>query len=293
MHKIVPRSFEMSLGVTYLIGLLHDLPEILLRQAFPPQYEAATDFADQANRSLRQIMPDVFSVSMAELANELVTLLKLPPLIATPLRECAAATGAVGSGPMVDRLALALRYAEYYANALQLPLTPYSTMIAPLTMTDCRMAYIAADAINGSEIRAHAIEVTKKLAGDTTDQCAGTTARPKIWYARHNTFAALDPVEEALKLLGDVQTYSEPPSKREHFDNLNAVVVTAPAIDTFGTLWCLPDRMSAEAGGNRPKVLYITPPSSPDAQRPANDKSSPLCYPYSIADLEASLTPAQ
>jgi two-component system, chemotaxis family, chemotaxis protein CheY len=298
MHKIVPRSFEMSLGVTYLIGLLHDLPEILLRQAFPAQYEAATDFADQANRSLRQIMPDVFSVSMAELANELVTLLKLPPQIATPLREYAAATGTVGpeagrSGPMVDRLALALRYAEYYANALQLPLTPYSTMIAPLTLTDCRMAYIAADAINGSEIRTNAMEITKKLAGDAADQSTVTTARPKIWYARHNTFAALDPVEEALKLLADVQTYSEPPSKREHFDHLTAVVVTAPAIDTFGTLWYLPDRMAAEAGGNRPKVLCITPPPGADSKRPANDKSSTLCYPFSFAALEASFKPTK
>ncbi|HEX3356002.1 MAG TPA: response regulator [Tepidisphaeraceae bacterium] len=293
MHKIVPRSFEMSLGVTYLIGLLHDLPEILLRQAFPAQYEAATDFADQANRSLRQIMPDVFSVSMAEIAGELATLLKLPPLIATPLREYAAATGAIGSeagrpGPMVDRLALALRYAEYYANALQLPLTPYSASIAPLTLTDCRTAYIATDAINGSEIRSHTLEITKQLHGDAANQPATSEAKPKIWYARHNSFAPLDPVEEALKLLADVVVYSEPPSKREHFDNLNGVIVCAPSIDTFGLLWCLPDRMPQASATNRLNVLHVLPSSNADSKRAAAENINTLCYPFSQATLEAT-----
>jgi two-component system, chemotaxis family, chemotaxis protein CheY len=295
MHKIVPRSFEMGVGVAYAIGLLHDLPEILLRQAFPSQYEAAADFADQAGRPLRHIMPDVFSVSISDIASELLTLLKLPPLIATPLRDYAAATESTGTesgraAPTIDRLALSLRFAEYFANALQLTSTPADAFIAPISLAECRAAYVSADSINGADIRAHAIAISKKLAGDATETPAVTPQRLKLWYARHNTYAAFDPVEEALKLFADVETHAAPPSKREHFANLDGVVVCAPATDTFGLLWCLPDRMNQTSAGGRLKILYIVPPSAgTDPKRSANDDVHTLPYPFSLTALEQSL----
>jgi hypothetical protein len=282
----------MSIGVAYLIGLLHDLPEILFRQAFPSQYEAAADYADQAGKTLRHIMPDVFSISISDIANEVTSQLKLPPLIAAPIREYTAATATLSqSAPIVDRLAMALRFAEFYANAMQLTAAPCEAMIAPLSQNECRAAYIAADAINGEEIRTHAIATCRKLTGDNTEETPVTTSlRPRLWYTRHNTYAALDPVEEALKRFADVETHAEPPSRREHFANLNGVVVCAPAIDTFGLLWCLPDRMPQGSASSHPKVLYILP-SGPatDAKKHLMEEVSTLQHPFSLAMLEQAL----
>jgi CheY-like chemotaxis protein len=293
MHKIVPKSFEMSVGVAYAIGLLHDLPEILLRQAFPSQYEAAADFADQAGRPLRHIMPDVFGVSICDITNELLTALKLPPLIAAPLRDYAALSESCGEksarpSPGLDRLALALRFAEYYANALQMTSSPADAFIAPLSPAECRAAYVSADPINGAEIRAHAIALTKKLDGDATEDPVVTTQRPRLWYARHNSYAPLDPVEDALRVFAEVQTHAEPPSKREHFATIDAVVVCAPAVDTFGLLWCLPDRTTSAAG--RPRILYLLPSSAgPEAKRPTTDDVKTLLHPFSLASLEDAM----
>jgi hypothetical protein len=295
MHKIVPRSFEISVGVSYLIGLLHDLPEILLRQAFPAQYEAACDFADQAGRPMRHIMPDIFSVSISDVANDLAALLKLPPLLATPLREYTAATEVIGESsgrsiPIVDRLAQALRFAEYYANALQLTSTPLDAYIAPLSLAECRAAYVATDAINGEDIRSHATCMAAKLADGVPSVPGLAAPRLKLWYTRHKSYAEFDPVEEALKCFAHVETHPEPPSKREQFANLDGVVVTAPAMDTFGSLWCLPDRMPQGSGSTRPKVLYVLPPSVGTNQKSATVADvGTLFYPFSLSALEEAL----
>ncbi len=285
MHKIVPRSFEMGIGVAYVIGLLHDLPEILFRQIYPAQYEAAIDFAGQANKSLRHIMPEVFGTTISEIANELATQLKLPPLIATPLREYAAATEMIGhtngpSAPIVDRLAMALRFAEYYVNAMRLTPTPADAFIAPLSLNECRAAYVATDAIDGDAVRDQSVAAVAKLLGETKD-AATITGRPRIWYARHNTYAALDPVEQALRQIADVQVHAEPPNKREHFTDLKAVVVVAPTLDTYGLLWCVPDRINQ--GPNPPKVLYILPSAShTDPKSAGNEHIQILQQPFSL-----------
>jgi CheY-like chemotaxis protein len=295
MHRIVPRSFEMGAGVAYLIGLLHDLPEILLTQAFPGQYEAALDFADQAHRPLRQIMPDVLSVSMSEIANEVVSQIKLPPLIATPFREFAAANLEPGrSGAMGDRLAMALRFSEYYANALQLTWAPSEAMFAPLTQAECRAAYIAASPLSGIDIRAHALATSKKLAGMPAEESAvavtGGARRPRLWYARLSSFASLDTVEEALKLMADVELHAEPPSKREHFAGVDGVVVCAPAADTFGVLWYLADRTGQDASGNnRVRVLNILPPASADAPGRVKEVHPSLHYPFTLKAFESAI----
>jgi two-component system chemotaxis response regulator CheY len=289
MQKIVPRSFEMSPGVAYVIGLLHDLPEILLRQAFPSQYGVAADFADQAGRPLRHIMREVFGVSISEITSELMTVLKLPPLIGMSLREYAVLTESErgGGSPSADRLALALQFSEYFANALQMMSTSADAMLAPLSLTECRTAYVSTDPVNGADIRARAMAMTKKLSGDASETTEEKPARLKIWYTRHKSFAPFDPIEEALKLFGDVQTHTEPPTKREHFQDLDGVVVCAESIENFGVLWCLPDRVHSSSAAGPLKILYLLPPAGAnEAKRSAHEDLSVLAYPLSMARLK-------
>lgn len=295
MHKIVPRSFEMSIGVAYLTGLLHDLPEILLRQAFPGQCEAATDYAEQANRTLRQIVPDVFGTSLSEIANEVFALLKLPQLISTPLREYAAATEVLGhdagrSTPMTDRLAMALRFAEYYANALGFTPSPSDALIAPLTLAECRAAYIGADSINGRDIADSVNTACAKFMGNSETPSTPSTVRPRIWYVRHGGYAALDPIEEALKGLANVETHAEPPTRPDDFTDIDGIVLSAPSLDAFGAHWYTADRLPA-GWAHHPRVLYALPPSSApaDPKLAGNDCVTILRYPFPRIAIEEAL----
>jgi two-component system chemotaxis response regulator CheY len=293
MHKIVPRSFEMSIGVAYLTGLLHDLPEIILRQAFPGQCEAATDYAEQANRTLRQILPDVFGTSLSEIATEVYSLLKLPQLISVPLREYAAATETRNTerpSPLVERLAMAIRFAEYYANALGFTPSPAEAFIAPLTLAECRAAYVGADAINGGDIAELVASASARIMDNSAAPIASSTARPRIWYVRHGGYAALDPIEEALKRLADVQTHAEPPARPEDFTGIKAIVLAAPSLDAFGVHWHAVDRLPA-GWAHHSRILYLLPSHSApaDSKVAGNDCINILRYPFPQLALEDAL----
>jgi two-component system chemotaxis response regulator CheY len=294
MLKIVPRSFEMNAGVPYTIGLIHDLPEILFRQIFPSQFEVASDFASQAGRSLYSLLPDLFDVSIADLANEVATVMGLPPLLATPLREYSAAAGFLGqdpgkAAPMVDRLALALRYAEFYANGLGLNPSA-AAFVAPLTVAECRLGYVSTDAIDGLALRTNAVTVGSELAGCAAEDAGNAPKSLKLWYVRHNSYAAFDPAEQALRLFADVQCHTEPPTKREHAAGIDGVVVSANAVDAFGMQWFSSDTTLRSASSRRLKFLFLLPPSgSVNSRASRADNVQTLLHPFSIETLQQSL----
>jgi two-component system chemotaxis response regulator CheY len=295
MLKIVPRSFEMSAGVAYTIGLLHDLPEILFRQTFPSQFEAACDFANQAGRSLYGMLPDLFDVSIADIANEVATVMGLPPLLAAPLREYAAAVESLGqdsgkAAPMVDRLALALRFAEFYANGLGLLHFPSTAFIAPLTAAECRLGYVSTDGIDGDAMRSNAISVSHELAGSAAPTTGASARSLKLWYVRHSAYAAFDPAEQALKILAEVECHAEPPAKREHFAGIDGVVVSASSLDAFGLQWFSSDSLLRSSLSRRLKVLFLLPPSGSATLTSRPESTLTLLHPFTLEMLQQSIS---
>jgi HD-like signal output (HDOD) protein len=265
MDRIVPRSFEPAPGAAYLMGMCHDLAEMLLRQYFREQFVAAVDFASQQGLSVRQMFSRVSGTSFAEVTQLLTAAMRLPQHAAAPICEHAAWEEG-GNERTMSPLAVALRIANFHANALQLTSSPCDALLGPLTQSECRSACITAAPLNTAEIRSEASMTIAMLAGGSHEPpnlLPGSKTRPRIWYARHPSFSPLDPLEEALKLVAELTVRDCLPS-RESGRELDGLIVAMPRRDSGGlsvesvTRW-----LQAQVGKTK-AVYFLDEPASTD-----------------------------
>jgi CheY-like chemotaxis protein len=230
MAKIVPQTDKIGAGLPHLVGLSHDLTEILLRQRFPTEFATAADHAAKAGRPIRDLIEAVFGISHRELTKCLLAELKFPAEVADPINEFnrhAGETIDACSGLMSRSLAIATAYVDGIMLSSSL-----FEKVSPVAMTDCRTVLIKTEALNMAEVRSEAIGGTCMLAKLSADQEA-VALRPllkseaKIWYARHNSFAPLDPLEAALTHLCNVSAHDRMPTPIES-SSVGGIVIAAP-----------------------------------------------------------------
>lgn len=278
MGRIVPKSDTVAASVPYLIGLCHDLSDILLRQRFPNEYAAALDFARQASQSIVQLLPSVFGVSYADLVGRILETMKFPPPLPAMATEFAKRPQALpdAHATLVPR---ALSIANSFAHALQLS-SSLDEVIAPVLNSDCSKVLMTPAAINCAEVRAESITMTCILAKVPAD-LESALMNPqlpkrelKVWYVRHTSFAALDPIEAALSQLCGLQTKDRLP-RPDEAAQCAAIVLTSPPSDTA--------ILSAPPAGL--PTLHLVAPGS----RAANSTAAGierLTYPVTLRQLD-------
>jgi two-component system chemotaxis response regulator CheY len=255
MSRIVPRSDVTPPGLPYLIGLCHDLAEILMRQQFPAEYAAASDFAQQCGKPLSSLFASVFGVGLDEIAAELLQNLKLPPAMFEPIADFWRHQGK----PAATECALArsLAIANSFAHGLQL-CSSRQELVGPTSQNDCRLACISPVALNGAEIRSEVIMTTSMLAKIAADKEKEAmepllpSRMTRIWYVRHNSLAVLDPLEAALKMLCQCQTHDRAPKGNEATE-VNAIIVAAATTEAAVPLLA----EARETAGERVPVIVL------------------------------------
>ena len=283
MGRIVPKNEATGLGLPYLVGLCHDLPEILLRQRFPGEYSALVDYALQAEVMPSELTKQIFGATQAEISDALFEHLKLPATISGPIKEFELSVRAPADGhPGV--LARSLAVANFLANAAQCATSPHQ-LVAPIQEADCRAILLPPNAINMADIRAETQTTTAMLSGANAAQQAEfqkpllPKREVKVWYVRQADFAALDPIEVALGNLCKVEVQNRLPVGDEAAD-LRGLVITSQAL--------LPaaaeaQRIVAKAGRTLP-VLNLTR-NDPANIGPAVNGIEECSYPIPLSKL--------
>lgn len=285
MGRIVPKNEATGLGLPYLVGLCHDLPEIMLRQRFPGEYSALVDYALQAEVMPCELTKQVFGATQSEISDALFEHLKLPATISGPIKEFELSVRAPADGhPGV--LARSLAIANFLANAAQCATSPHQ-LVAPVQEADCRAILLPPNAINMADIRAETQTTTSMLSGANATRQAEfqkpllPKREVKVWYARQADFAALDPIEAALTNLCKVETQNRLPVGDEAAD-LRGLVITSQAL--------LPaaaeaQRIVAKSGRTLP-VLNLTR-NDPANIGPAVNGIEECSYPIPLSKLGA------
>lgn len=291
-ERLAPTSATFTSGMAYLIGLCHDLGEIVLRQCLSTEYAVAVEEAAGTGRPLQQTLSATFGIPWRQLTELVLNRIGLPAAICSPILEHADASFNGRDAVPRSPAARALRLADFYAHGLLLASSPQAT-VAPSTLADLRaLGTSVLPEIDGQALRCQVLSNTSLLARlPRTDEERLSQpffpARPvRIWYARHPGYASFDPLGSAIGFLAETQTYDRLPVNGSELDGYGAMIVVAarPGLAPFA-LEATAARTSG-AGRTIP-VLYLTAAKPDSSAVPESSHVTHATYPVPIARLSA------
>lgn len=227
LPRIAPRSEGMSAGTLHMIGLCHDVGEILLRQRFPVQFGAAADFARQTSKSLRETVPSVFGITLHEVSAAILQEVGLPETVTTPIRQYLEPPLSPESEPP-GGLCRALRVADHLANAM-LFATSADAWISAVSHDQASVGRIVTGPLDVDEVQAQIAQDLKPMAarvGDGSLPPLFPLRRVKLWYVRSSHFVQPDPIETALRMLAEVEVQESLPEAPGALSEYQGVVMT-------------------------------------------------------------------
>lgn len=244
-------------GLAHLVGLCHDLGEIVLRQVFTDEYAKATRLALDGGTTVRKLESRLFNVPHDELVAIVLAKMGLPDTITAPI--CEHARYACGAGRCSSALANLLRAADYYAHGLLLAASTES-LVAPIAASDLRKACDGKNVSppNAVPLREEAVSTTlllAKLGPEETRGLAEPLIAPlgaRVWYARHESMSEVDPLGAALQCLASAQVEARLPGSAAELDG-RGLVIAAPAEGGAG--FSLEDAQALAQPG---RLLYFT-----------------------------------
>ncbi len=234
MEKMVPSDDEAPAGAPYIVGLCHDLTDIILRQHFAEEYANVLTLAQETGVPQRQIEGVIYGLPYNELVTLLLSRAGLPPLITAPIQEFferAVYKQAVGTGSVMGR---ALRIANVYAHGLMLAPNAGEPVV-PLSHTECRTTFgETLPVIDDLAVRSQAIATVVELLG-TSSSSAGRMMQPfvptgsqRLCYIRNEDCTDLDPLHSLLRLTcQSVDLRRALPSKPEELAQVDGLVIAA------------------------------------------------------------------
>ena len=263
MDWIVPAS-NAAPGCAHIVGLCHDLPEIVLRLCFAREYAGALDHAGRDAEPIDNVKAAVFGMLPQELNALVLAMLDLPKAVASPIREF---LDAKNQGPShgMDPLARALRLADLYSHGLLLASSPAS-IVGPITQADCRETLGTSTPIpvEGDDLRVSIVALTNLLSRLSPEDEA-KLASPllpqtdrKILFVRHPTYAEFDPLGAALQLLASPITLDHLPSSVGEVNDIQAIIVAAPQSGTPGFSTAEISRARKVLGNPELPVAYLS-----------------------------------
>jgi HD-like signal output (HDOD) protein len=221
-------------GPAYLIGLCHDLGEILFHTHFGAEYRQVLDAQAATGRRRDELERKMLGMSHGDLVVTILRCLGLPDAIRGPI-EAFHRAGITGRGA-TDATTRLLRVADLYANGLLLASSPQAPL-APLTKPECRAAAGEEEPArpDGVPLRSEVFALTSMLARLSAKEETAFMAPlypPKavrVWLARDAAFSAFDPVVAALEALAEVTVQKRLPDAAEASQHQKIVVVSRSA----------------------------------------------------------------
>lgn len=248
-------------GVAYLVGLCHDLGDILIHTHFGEELRYIYDVQKQTGRIREEIEREVLGTTQGELIQNVLQEIGLPSAIRVPigLFHGVGSTGADRNNP----LSRTLRLADYYANGILLA----SSVAAPL------MSFMKAECLaatgqenpappNNGEMRSQIFCLTGLLARLTADDEANLMKplyerrNVQIWVARDPALSGFDPVATALEFLAAPTLHDRLPEPGV-LNGCQALIVNAQMSQTAGFTLQDIQRACRRPDGSMVSVLWL------------------------------------
>ncbi|HTW95862.1 MAG TPA: HDOD domain-containing protein, partial [Tepidisphaeraceae bacterium] len=219
------RDSEMA-GVAYLVGLCHDLGDMLYFNLFAAEHQHALQLSQRENKPLADAQRQLMGLSQQELARQLLGTLELPDALSAPIDAFHAGVPKPGT----EKMARILQMADAYANGMLLAASEQSPLVA-FTHAECKAAGLEAETPppQRDQLRAQILVLTEMVSGCCDTQSMSPIyprENHKFWLARDKSLSSFDPIEAALESLGACQTHPRLPAPPEAAD-IDALVVAA------------------------------------------------------------------
>jgi HD-like signal output (HDOD) protein len=275
-------------GQAYLVGLCHDLGQILFQTHFAAEYRQVLEAQAATGKPRDRVEREMLGMRQGDLAISILRCLKLPDAILTPIEKFHnAKPGRLPDDP----LGRILRIADLYANGVLLVSAPDSP-INPLTRAECQISLgsEAPPSPDAESLRGEVFMLTSMLARLSSGQDAELMAAPyphgsvRIWLARDAALSPFDPVSTALSSMADV-TVAETLPRPGQLDGHAGLVVLARTPATPG--FTAQDIAAAMAGAQLPNpvpVLWLVGQAGESAPAEAG-AVSPIPWPVPLKQV--------
>jgi HD-like signal output (HDOD) protein len=236
-------------GAAYVVGLCHDLGEILLRTQFGAEYQKVLEVAAKTGQPRRELEMQMLGMTRQQLIVTITQSIGLPDSIRLPIE---AFHNGKSTRDDVGRMSGILRLAEHYANGLLLATGPESS-VAAFTRSECRSVTGVDEppTPDPERVRAEVFSLTAMLARLKPSEEAELIkpiypkGETKIWLARDPALSGYDPVQAALSSLATVQVHPRLPTSTE-VRSIGALMVLGAKDTTAG--FCEPDLRKVKSG---------------------------------------------
>jgi CheY-like chemotaxis protein/HD-like signal output (HDOD) protein len=275
-------------NVAYLVGLCHDLGEILFRTTFAAEYRRVMDFQAETGRRRESIEREMLGVTHNELVGVILNKLGLPQSIRAPIDAMRSATMRE-ENPTARLLAMA----NVYANGLTL-CESLKSSIAPITKADCQAATGQNDPAvpDCAGFRGEIIALTSVLARLSAAQERELNnplippCDSRVWLIRDRTLSDYDPIAALLSAVAQVKIADHLPdqSEAEEFDRVMLLGQSTEAAGAGGAaLARLQEYVAPES------ILWLVDNAS-DSPVPSASLQ-PRSYPISLQEIQEFLQP--
>lgn len=246
-------------GTAHIVGLCHDLGEILFRTEFAKEYRQVLELCERTGQSLASIERQVLGMPHGELVRTIIRKMGLPDVI----RQAIETFHGDDAERSTDPLVRILRIAEAYANGVGL-VSGSGSYVRPLTRNECRAAtgLERPTAPDSEQFRAEIYALTSMLARlpASEERQLMVPLHPRgsarVWLAREAGFSAFDPVAAMLEALGDVTVADRLPSTAEEVRDHTAIAVVTRTPAVGGMMAADIDRAASLATQKLP-VLWL------------------------------------
>jgi len=285
---------ELNSGILYLVGLCHDLGEILFHTHFGDEYRQVLDLESRTAQPREQLERLMLGMSQGELAMLTLECIGLPDSIRGPIVAFHTSVSENRDDPG-DRLARVLALADLAANGMLLASSVHAR-IRPISRTQCRNAtgedHPARPASSSirSEVFSLAGLLARVSARDASKSLVGLDPRAntRVLLVRAAALSSYDPIEAALESLGKVTVVNELPATKSDLEGYHALVVAAPATSTPGMTGEDIDRVLDLRKDSSPRVLWLVGHADP-AGADAPPQRQPTVWPISLISLAGFL----
>jgi two-component system phosphate regulon response regulator PhoB len=289
-------AVQVPPGIAYLVGLCHDLGDILFHTHFGGECAQVAEVVAATGKRQDDVERLMLGLTRGELVQTIVQRLGLPDSIKEPIGAFHGTTSAAGAGGGAGgasgALLKILKVADAYANGLLLAATNRAT-VWPLSKAECRSA-LGKDDPQPPDLTVFRSEVfytTGVLARLSAAEAEEVMKPPfqrtalRVWVAREPSLSSLDPLTAALgSMASEVTAHDRLPGGPDAAD-ADALVVLAPSDLTAG--FTAPDiAKSLEAAGRPLPVLWLVARATcPFAPKLAQPVPAPTRFPVTLERL--------
>ena len=253
-------STERDSGLAYLVGLCHNLGEILFHSQFAEEYRQVLEIQQSTGKPRDEVERIMLGMSQGEVIRTIVKCLDLPEAISAPIQEYHSKGPAGSGGSPLTRL---LRVADLYANGMLLASSNQSP-IRPLTSADMKTVTGNDNPppIDRVAMRSEIVGLTAMLSRFPEKQQAEVMASPflrqpiRIWLARDPSLSSFDPVAAALEMLAEVTPRVALPATSEAAEH-QAIIVMARSTSATGFTSAELKRAAIRPSGGPLPILWL------------------------------------